>query len=93
MPCNRNVKFTLLVLALATTATAQPASLPFVQCTDSGSAVPIDKRINVSTVYAQIASYNGGDPMLKYTIIGDSGDDIYGASAGLLCESGPPYRT
>ncbi|KAG8972778.1 hypothetical protein FRB90_010148, partial [Tulasnella sp. 427] len=72
---------TLLVLALVTPIAAQPASIPFVDC--SSSSEDLTHRINISSVYAQIADY-GESPAIKYVVIGQTDQPIVGATTSLL---------
>ncbi|KAG8897358.1 hypothetical protein FRC01_011365, partial [Tulasnella sp. 417] len=72
---------TLLVLTLVASVAAQPASIPFVDC--SSPNTDHTHRINISTVYAQIADY-GDSPAIKYVAIGQTDQPILGATTTLL---------
>ncbi|KAG8956675.1 hypothetical protein FRC04_000153 [Tulasnella sp. 424] len=72
---------TLLVLALVAPIAAQPASIPFTDC--SSSSTDLTHRINISSVYAQIADYGEG-PAIKYVAIGQTNQPILGATSSLL---------
>ncbi|KAG9051029.1 hypothetical protein FS837_000137 [Tulasnella sp. UAMH 9824] len=72
---------TLLVLNLVASVAAVPASIPFVNC--PSSSADQTHRINISTVYAQIADY-GDNPVIKYVAIGQTDQPITGATSSLL---------
>ncbi|KAG8902349.1 hypothetical protein FRB99_004563 [Tulasnella sp. 403] len=82
---SKHLRSTLAVLLLLTaTVLAQPASLPFTDCS-APLANPDDasRRINISAVYAQIADYGEGK-RIKYVAIGETGDVLHGATPTLL---------
>ncbi|KAG8966023.1 hypothetical protein FRC03_012666 [Tulasnella sp. 419] len=79
-----NIPYILLILLafLCGNTQAQPPKLHFRDCSsDNGQYVP--GRINVSTVYGQIADY-GDNPMLKYTVYGQTSSKLEGATPDLL---------
>lgn len=67
--------FLSLLSFLATSALAQPASLPFSECT-AGNAVSPAAKINVTTVYGQIVTDDILGRHLNLTVIGVTGQDI-----------------
>lgn len=54
---------------------AQPATLPFSECT-AGNAIDPSLKINVSTVYGQIVTNDELGRHLNLTVIGDTGQTI-----------------
>ena len=65
---------------------AQPASLPFKDCT-SGDAYGPSQRINITTVYGQIVPNDDFGKQLNLVAFGDAGQEILPISndTGLLC--------
>ncbi|KAG9016937.1 hypothetical protein FRB93_009467 [Tulasnella sp. JGI-2019a] len=74
----------LILVTLVSLVSSQPASLPFTDCSSSTNEPTAGTRyINVSAVYAQIASY-GGNPVIKYSVFGQTSGVIQGATPTLL---------
>jgi hypothetical protein len=76
--------------------TAQPTTVLFDNCppTSATEGNP-GKRLNITTIYAQIAHWNASsDPTLKMTLLGETGDGLEGYSntTGYLGTSIPASR-
>ena len=82
----RRICIFITVSSLTHTTLAQPASLPFNDCT-SGNAYAPSQRINISTVYGQIVDNDGFGKQLDLVALGNAGQTILPISndTGLLC--------
>ena len=68
--------------SIVSIVTAQPTTVLFDNCppTSATEGNP-NKRLNITTVYAQIAHWNASsDPTLKMTLLGETGDVLEGYS-------------
>jgi hypothetical protein len=76
-------KISLILLCLPILlVSAEPASVTFEQCTTSSTS-DTSHRINISSVYVQIADYGNGT-VIKYDVFGQSPIAIQGATPDLL---------
>ncbi len=77
----KNISLILLSLPILLVS-AEPASVTFEQCTTSSTS-DTSHRINVNSVYVQIADYGNGT-VIKYDVFGQSPIAIQGATPDLL---------